>query len=66
MTIEMVLASAPDAVEFSTPELDIISARLTSGDIILDVALNSMEQEPFPAHNFHPSSNPGLFGLRQG
>ena len=66
MIIETVLASAPDTVEFATPELDIISARLTSGDIILDVALNSMEQEPYPAHNFHPSSNPGLFGLRQG
>jgi hypothetical protein len=58
--IKMVLASSPDDVEVETPVMDILAATLEAGELTLDLGLNSMMREPFPADNFDPAGFPGL------
>jgi len=58
--IQLVLASALDDVEVESPWLDVIAANANSGEITIDLSLNSMTTEMLPSDSFDPSSFPGL------
>jgi hypothetical protein len=59
--LEQVLASAPNAVEISYPELDLVSMDYEAGQITLTLEINALLFEPFPAGTFNPADFPGLF-----
>jgi hypothetical protein len=61
VTIEMVLASAPDIVEAAFPPFDLQSAQSDAQTVAMDLGLPSMMTEPYPAGTFSPASFPGLF-----
>lgn len=60
--IEIVLGSDLDTVEIQFPPLMIASAEYTAGSISLDLVMDYLSQEPYPAWSFDPSGFPGLFG----
>jgi hypothetical protein len=57
---EMVLLSDLDQVEVETPWLDCVAITSASGELVFELALNSMIAENFPVDNFDPASFPGL------
>lgn len=61
VVIEVVLASAPDTVEFDTPELDLVAADYNAESITITLMQNALQTEPFPADLISPSNFPGLF-----
>lgn len=61
VTIEMVLASAPDNVEVAWADFDLVNADYDSGSASLDLTVNGLATEPFPVGIFAPSGFPGLF-----
>lgn len=61
VTIELVLASAPDDVEIAFPDFQIVSADVDAGSAVLSLTVDTMASEPFPADNFTPSAFGGLW-----
>lgn len=60
--VEVVLASAPDDVEVSFPPLDLSEATFDAAEIEVDLVMDTLENEPYPAESFDPSGFPALFG----
>lgn len=61
VTLEMVLASAPDSVEIMFPELDLVSADYDAQSVTISLAIDALLTEPYPSGTFDPASFPGLF-----
>lgn len=61
VTLELVLASAPDAVEVSFPGFLMSDIAYTADSVTAALTVESLALEPFPAHTFTPSGFPGLF-----
>lgn len=60
VTCEIVLASAPDSVETSWPAFDLTQASLGATSIQIDLAIDAMQFEPYPAGRFGPAYFAGL------
>lgn len=60
-SIELVLASSPDDVEMEFPAFDIRSANYNANIMTLELSIDALTDEPYPAGNFDPSAFPGLF-----
>ncbi|WP_100962635.1 DUF1833 family protein [Bosea sp. FBZP-16] len=61
VAMELVLASAPDAVEIAMPQFELVSADYDAEQVTLTLALNGLATEPFPYGSFSPATFPGLF-----
>lgn len=61
VTVEMVLASAPDTVEADFPAFDLVDATYDSGQVTADLTIDALSTEPYPADTFTPSGFGGLF-----
>lgn len=61
VTIELILASAPNAVEASFPGFYITAATYNAQSISLQLDMIDYSREPFPCYNFTPNYFPGLF-----
>ena len=61
VTIEIVLASAPDDVEVTFPDFQLTASQGDDGSITLSLTVDTMASEPYPADNFTPSAFPGLW-----
>lgn len=61
VTLEIVLASAPDLVEIALPGLQLANAQMDDTKIAIDLAADPLINEPFPAGSFTPGSFPGIF-----
>lgn len=61
VTIEMVLASAPDIVEVVWPEFDLVGADYEALQVTVSLAMTSAATEPYPAGNYSPAYFPALF-----
>lgn len=62
VTIEVVLASAPNVVEMAFAEMDLVAADYNADSITITLQQNALQTEPFPADVISPSNFPGLFG----
>ena len=58
VTIEMVLASDPDTVEASWPNFDMVDITYDANSVTIDLAINALSTEPFPAGAFPTSRLP--------
>lgn len=61
ITIEAVLASALDDVEFSIPRMDMINVQYDASQLTFSLSIDALTTEPYPAGSFDPSGFPGLF-----
>ncbi|MBN9304116.1 MAG: hypothetical protein BGO82_17220 [Devosia sp. 67-54] len=61
VTIELVLASAPDTVEASWPEFDLVAAQPNALTVELTLSTESDAAEPYPSGLFTPAGFGGLF-----
>jgi len=61
VTVELVLASDPDTVEVAWPDFDLVNASYDAGQVSIDLAVNALATEPYPAGSFTPSGFPGMF-----
>lgn len=61
ITVEIVLASAPDDVEISVEDYRLERVTYDSMQISGDISLEYYDLEPFPSKRFTPSDYPGLF-----
>lgn len=61
VTIEIVLPSAPDAVEAAFSGFRMGAFDYDKGQVTADLVVADLSGEPFPQHTFVPSSFPGLF-----
>ncbi|ODT22213.1 MAG: hypothetical protein ABS35_15285 [Kaistia sp. SCN 65-12] len=59
--LELVLASSPDSVEIGYPEFQVSRAQYNANVITLEVSIDALTDEPYPAETFNPSGFPGLF-----
>lgn len=59
--LELVLASAPDAVEIELPLFDMVAATYDASSVTISLAINALASEPSPAGTFNPAEWPGLF-----
>lgn len=60
-TIEVVLASSPDSVEIEYPQFEVKSAQYNANIMTLELSIDALTDEPYPAGTFSPSAFPGLF-----
>lgn len=61
VTIEAVLASAPDTVEMTFPALDMTNLVYDAMTLTFDLTADALTTEPFPSGTFSPAYFPGLF-----
>jgi len=61
ITVELVLASDPDAVEIELPSLQLSDVTLEEGRIAATLVADPLINEPHPAGQFTPGTFPGLF-----
>lgn len=61
VTLQVVLASAPNTVELSFPGLIMRSISYDRDTIEGELTADDLASEPFPAHTFTPNWFPGLF-----
>jgi hypothetical protein len=61
VTLQAVLATAPDVVEMSFSGLQLTGIHYNRDAITGTLSADNLAQEPFPAHAFVPSTFPGLF-----
>lgn len=61
VTIEMVLATAPDLVEIQWPDFDLVNADYNQESVVVDLVVDSLTTDPYPAGRFTPSGFGGLF-----
>ncbi|MBE1208103.1 DUF1833 family protein [Aminobacter carboxidus] len=59
--LELVLASSPDDVEIGYPDFEIVRAQYNANVITLELSIDALTDEPYPAETFNPSGFPGLF-----
>ncbi|KAA0970314.1 hypothetical protein FPY71_07255 [Aureimonas fodinaquatilis] len=59
--IELVLASSPSSVEVAFPPFDLNGATYNADTITMELSMDSLSSEPFPAGRFNPAGFPGLF-----
>jgi len=59
--LELVLASSPDDVEIGYPDFEIKRAQYNANIITLELSIDALTDEPYPADTFNPSGFPGLF-----
>lgn len=59
--IEVVLSDDPDTVEIALPTLDLMDADYDAEEISLDLTIEVLANEPYPAESFDPSGFPALF-----
>ena len=57
----VVLASSPNLIELEYTDMDILSADIDAGEIVLSFSREEIEMEPFPAHRMTRNNFPGLF-----
>ncbi|MFV0301558.1 MAG: hypothetical protein ACK5IP_11880, partial [Paracoccus sp. (in: a-proteobacteria)] len=60
VSIAVVLASSPNVVEAEWTGLQITSADITAGEIVLTLSRDEIEMEPFPAGRMTKHRFPGL------
>lgn len=61
ITLELVMGSSLDTVEVTFPDFSIAKASYDAEKVSLDLALDNLAVEPYPAMTFDPSRFPGLF-----
>jgi hypothetical protein len=61
VTLQLVLASAPDTVEAELPDFDLVEADYDALVVEGQLTLESFENEPWPYQRYTPASHPGLF-----
>jgi hypothetical protein len=61
VTVELVLASAPDEVEALWPDFDLVNATYDASQVTLDLKVNALTAERFPVGSYTPSGFGGLF-----
>jgi Domain of unknown function (DUF1833) len=61
VTVELVLASAPDNVEATWPEFELSSSSPSAQQVSIDLTTESDANEPYPSGLFTPAGFPGLF-----
>lgn len=59
--VELVLASAPDTVEMSWPQLQMTNLNYDALSLTFDLTMDALVTEPIPAGTFAPSYFPALF-----
>lgn len=62
VVLEVVMASEPDTPVLTTPGLRLREASVTAQTITGKLVPDVLWQIGFPAHDFDPSQNPGMFG----
>ena len=60
--MELVLASAPDNVEIEYLGFDLSAVTYNAEIVTLELTIDSLDTEPYPAGKFTPAGFPGLFG----
>jgi len=60
--LETVMASDLDYVEVQFPSFDITKVSYDAASITLELTMDPLVTEPFPADSFDPANFPGLFG----
>lgn len=58
---DVVAAEVPDEVEMSTATFRLTSADIHGDNVVLQLIVDGMGDEPFPADNFTPDGFPGLW-----
>ena len=61
VTLEVVLASSPDTVEFGPFDIGLLWADYDVNVITFNLGTESILSEPFPAGTYDPQNYPGLF-----
>lgn len=61
VTLDIVLASSPDAVEVSYTGFDLVAAEYDAENITITLQMDAFVTEPFPCDSMNPSNLPGLF-----
>jgi hypothetical protein len=59
--MEVVLASSPDNVEIELPSLQLATGTMDENTVKIDLIVDGLINEPFPAGLFTPGAFPGLF-----
>jgi hypothetical protein len=59
--LELILSSTPDTVEAEFPDFSLSGFTYNADTISAELTVESLAQEPFPAHTMTPSYFPGLF-----
>lgn len=59
--LELILSSTPDVVEAEFPDFSLSGFTYNADTISAELTVESLAQEPFPAHTMTPSYFPGLF-----
>jgi hypothetical protein len=63
IVMEIVLSTDLDTVEITFAELLVANSVNTAKNVDLELTIDNLGQEPFPAMRFTPSQFPGLFAL---
>ena len=61
VTIEIVMSSTPNLVEVAFPQFDLTGVTYDASIVTLELGIDSLATEPFPAGKFNPAGFPGLF-----
>lgn len=61
VTVEFVLLSAPNVVEWSLPDFALVSAELDAGQVTLTLIVDALLDEAYPGYDFTPSAFGGLW-----
>ncbi|NDW04077.1 DUF1833 family protein [Jiella pacifica] len=61
VTAEIVLASAPDDPEVQFADFELTQAAIEAGNAVLDLTVDTLASEPFPADTFTPGRFGGLW-----
>ena len=61
VTVEVVLASAPDDVEVTLPAFDLTEADYGAESVTLTLSIDALQTEPFPSGSYTPAQFSGLF-----
>lgn len=61
MLMELVVSNALDTVEITQPAFDVVSAAYNADTITLEMTVNRLNKEPYPARKFTPDAFPSLF-----
>lgn len=62
VTMSLILASAPDDVEFGPIDYTVIQEDSDEQSMRVTLAFESILEETFPAHRMSPATFPGIFG----
>lgn len=61
ITAEIIMASAPNNVEYSIDDLSLVDATYNSQSVTLTAQIQDLLNQRFPADDFLPRSFPGMF-----